>query len=227
MSLLARHTTLVPEDSTAPASLRPVPACLLSAFLLFPVSSCGPRNFENENDRLRARVMELERESEALRARASELESELTAAAAQPGSLPPEVRAAVPHLAGIAIDRLSHLRDTDADGRPDTLALYINAIDGRARPIQVTGTLRAHAAVLPGRHEAITLARAAFEPIAVREAYRASLMGFYYAFEVPLTPPDEPASAGQGQAMIVQVEFEDALTGREFTASREIPMHRP
>ena len=47
--------------------------------------------------------------------------------------IPQEVRDATPHVTDISIASVSHATDTDDDGRPDTLTVYVEPTDGRGR----------------------------------------------------------------------------------------------
>jgi len=116
---------------------------------LFLTACMGQRELGQENDRLRERVLELEnqllrktRESAEARARLQRTEP-LSASARQ------DVQANTPYVAEITIGRWSHARDTDGDGEPDELLVYIQPVDGWGRFMQIVGTLSVHAAVFP------------------------------------------------------------------------------
>lgn len=176
------------------------------------------RDFTTQGDVLRERILELERENERLVLRSAELQAELQAAAARPASLPAEALAAQPRVAGIRIGRLSHVADTDEDGQPDLLRLYVTSRDGRGRFLQLVGSLSLNAAILPADAEAVTVARCTLDPIELRETYRSGIGGTHYTIECPLT---YPAAAGV-DAIDVRVTYRDATSGREHTASRSI-----
>ncbi len=127
-----------------------VPRSLLVSPLLLAVAAgggCfGKRNFATEGDALRASVVELESENAALTRRVAELEAELEAAATTSGSLSEEVRAAIPHPVEITLSRLCHAVDSDDDGSPDLLRLYLTPLDGRGRFVPLVGNLTVVAA---------------------------------------------------------------------------------
>jgi hypothetical protein len=188
-----------------------------AAIALLP--GCGIRNFQNENDRLRALVLDLQQQVEALTSRTSELESALAAATAAPGSVPDSVRANLPHVAEISISRLSFARDESGDGQADAVTLYIQPTDGRGRFTQMTGTLAAHVALLPADADALTLGRTDLDPSALRDAYRSSFTGTHYTIEVPIR-----ADSLQATQAIARVEFTDGLSGAVLSAEREISL---
>lgn len=201
-----------------PALIRP----LLTAWitLAFALSGCGQRHFANESDVLRARVLELETEAAALEKRIAELEAELSASAA-PDPRPPEIIANTPHVTGISIGRLSHLRDTDEDGTPDMLIVYIDSTDGRGRFVQLVGHLTVHAALLPARAEARTIGRRLLAPGEVRAAYRSGVTGTHYTIEVPVSLPED---AGEFAECDVRATYDDGRTGKRFEAHRAISL---
>ena len=176
-------------------------------------SGCGPRRFANENDVLRARVLELETEAAALEKRIVELEAELAARTSPPDPATTEIAANTPHVAAITIDRLSHVRDDDRDGTPDTLIVYVRPVDGRERFVQFVGRLSLHAALLPADDESMTIARVELSPGEVRDAHRSSVMGTHYTIEAPLALP--PGAAGFAECT-VHVIYEDGRTGQSF-----------
>jgi hypothetical protein len=177
----------------------------------------------NEHDRLRARVLELETQVQALRKRQVELQDELSVASRGPDSLPEDVRLCVPHVAGIAIDRLSHARDSDGDGRADLLMLYVRPTDGLGRFTQMVGWVRGSAVLMPTSGEAITIGRVSVGPADLRQAYRSTFLGVHYTIPMPIDPP----TGREGDSCAVVVSFEDALSGRTHTAEATIRISRP
>jgi hypothetical protein len=185
-------------------------------------ASAGCRSdFRNQNDILRERVMELEDEVATLERRHRELEAELARIAGAPGSLPAEIRSNIPNLAEISIDRLSHAVDSDDDGRADRLRVYVDAVDGRGRFLQLVGPMSVHAAVLPAEAESTTIGQQTFTPDAVREAYRSGFTGTHYTFELPI---ERPAAAEAVTSATVRVEHVDGRTGKRYGAQRAIEL---
>jgi hypothetical protein len=194
---------------------------ILCAAVLVVLGGGCQRNFANENDVLRERVMDLEDEIESLERRNRELEAELARLADEPDSLPAEIRSNIPNVSAISIDPLSHAVDTDDDGRADLLRVYVEAIDGRGRFIQLVGSIGVHAAVLPAETESITIGRQSFTADAVRDAYRSSFMGTHYTFELPIELPEGSRDA---TSATVKVEHMDGRTGRTYEAQRAIEL---
>ncbi|MBL0921863.1 MAG: hypothetical protein IBJ10_07015, partial [Phycisphaerales bacterium] len=123
------------------------PAIVL-AMLLAGCRAKG-KDFENENDALRRRVVELENDLAASRAASNEMaakyEEMKRASADQAGQ---EVIDALPRCAGVAIDRFSGLASTVSGSVPDAIDVYIRPYDGRRRFVQVAGSLTAEASLL-------------------------------------------------------------------------------
>jgi hypothetical protein len=171
------------------------------------------------NDELRDENAKLKQQVTELTARNKELETELHRNDSQPSTLPDDVRANIPHVTGIEIGRMSFARDTDGDGRPDRLMIYLNPTDGRARFVQIVGTLSMSASILPVKGDPVLIGRATFDPTQVRDAYRSALTGTHYAFEVPI---QLPADADKADHAMVVAEFVDGVTGEKFTAERSV-----
>ncbi len=188
---------------------------LLTAATLVAVLTAGCGSFKKvseENDRLRALVMELQDENRALAGRAGELDAQVRRLT-RDLPIPKEVRDATPHVADVSIAAVSHATDTDGDGRPDTLIVYVEPTDGRGRFVQLVGALSVHAATLPADGDAITLGRVTLGPLELRDAYRSTFLGTHYTVKVPITI----APGATQTECTVQVEFIDGRDGRTLT----------
>ena len=188
---------------------------LLTAATLAAVFTAGCGSFKKvseENDRLRARLIEVEDENRELAGRGAELEGQLQRLT-RDLPIPQEVRDATPHVADISIASVSHATDTDGDGRSDTLIIYVEPTDGRGRFVQLVGELSVHAAVLPADGDAITLGRVRLGPLELRDAYRSTFLGTHYTVDVPITIA---LGATQTQCT-VKVVFVDGHNGRTVT----------
>ena len=195
---------------------------LLAAATLVAVLTAGCGSFKKvseENDRLRARLLELEDENRELAGRAAELDGQLQRLT-RDLPIPQEVRDATPHVAEISIASVSHATDTDGDGRPDTLIVYVEPTDGRGRFVQMVGELSVHAATLPADGDAITLGRITLGPRELRDAYRSTFLGTHYTVDVPITIAD-PAMQTQ---CTIKVEFVDGRNGRTGTAQAPVDL---
>ena len=202
---------------------RAVAAAVLAGSLLLAITGCshGGR-VEKANDELRQENETLKQQIAEVTARNKELESELHRPSGVATTLPEDIRANIPHVTAIEIGRLSFARDTDGDGRPDTLTIYLNPTDGRGRFTQLVGTLTISAAVVPADADASTVGRASFTPAQVRDAYRSALTGTHYVFEVPIKLP-AGTTAPPDRAM-VNAEYIDGVTGEKFSAERSISL---
>ncbi len=192
---------------------------LLLAALLMLSGGCGPRNFANENDVLRARVVELEDELSALRSRSIELEAELAVVSAAGDSLSEEIRANTPRLVKIEIGRRSHVRNGDdeapSDAAGEVLVIYIKPSDGMGRFLQLVGELAVHAAVLPAGGDSITIGRVALSAAEVRAAYRSGFTGTHYTVELPIVLPGNADEFGECDVRVTHI---DGLTGKTYEA---------
>lgn len=173
------------------------------------------KDFENENDALRREVASLTDRLEAAEARNVELEAkfaELRRAADT--ALGGEALEALPRCAGIALDRYSGWTDTDGDGSPDAIDVYVRPYDGRRRFVQVAGSLTVEATLLPGgaaggSGEPRLLARRTLGPESLREAYRSSPLGTHYSVRL-----DSLAVDGSREgSLVIRAELEDAISG--------------
>lgn len=196
-------------------------AILLATGLL--TACVGQQSLGQENDRLRERVLELEtqlqhetRQNTTLRARLQRTEPNVPADEQ-------EIQANTPYVAEITIDRLSHARDTNDDGEPDELLVYVEPIDGWGRFTQIVGTLSVHAAVLPADADAQTIGRVQLDPANLRRAYRSSFTGTHYTVTVPISM----AEGFTAKECIVHAQFVDGHTGWRYVAERRIDLPVP
>jgi hypothetical protein len=200
-----------------------VVACALT---LFMVSGCAKKNYLNENDALRAQVIDLQKQIADLQRRSEELEVQVRqATAAASGDVSEEVKLATPHPVAINIDRLSHVQpQKDGSTGPGRLVVYVDCVDGRGRAVQLVGDVEITAFRLPLETEPSIIGRFTASPLQVSEAYRSSLMGTHYTFEVPLsiTLPSPTSGAGGGDTVFVKVQFTDGVTGIVLTAERSL-----
>ena len=184
-------------------------------------SGCGRSSrVAEENQRLRFEVIELQNQLESQQQRNQELQQELRQAATAPQTLPEDIRAVIPHVISLSIEKLSFARDTDGDGKPDLLTLYIKPTDGRGRFEQLVGTLSAAATLIPQNAEPVSIGRVQLTPAQVRDAYRSSITGTHYTVELPIQIPE---GLDEKQAF-VRVVYADGRTGQELAAERIIEL---
>jgi len=189
------------------------------------LGGCGHSSqIAKANDELRIKNLELQSQVDQLTSRNKELELELKRVSATATSMPEDVRANTPHVASLKVGRLSFARDTDGDGRPDSLTLYLDPADGLGRFVQMVGTVTVNAAILPADADAVTIGRATFGPREVRDAYRSGITGVFYVFDVRIKLPERSASGAVPDSCQVRVVYSDGLTGESFAADRTISL---
>lgn len=233
------------SDSAPPRLRITSPSLWLAPALVALGASLGgcsgqPKNFENDNDALRRRVAELEGERDAALARATEAEAKLGEAAnAAESRLDGQALEALPRCAGVTIDRFSGLVDSNDDGRPDSVDVYIKPYDGRQRFVQVPGRLTVEATILAPAPAAPAPAKGSkkgstppppapaptplvvgprtLSPVELREAYRSSMLGTHYLATLELP---QGAEAPEGSSVVIRVELLDPTTGVVHRAER-------
>jgi len=177
-------------------------------------------------DALRAENQQLRDQSERLSLQVKELESKL--AESRRGSRPDapttssEVEAAMPRIASVQIEGATEVVRSGGAAEEAVLRLWILPRDGRGRFLQIVGRLSVGVASLRADAPPVEVARASFDPVQVRDAWRSGLMGSHYAFEVPLRLP--PSSLGG--PITVSIRFDDAQTGRVFEDERRLAAPR-
>jgi hypothetical protein len=187
--------------------------CLAGATLLL-IAGCGPKNFENENDKLRRANMELKREIEQMRdkldrqsGRIQTLQSRL----AGPSQTQP-LRDA-PTLSQIKLGRYSGSIDNDGDGTDDTVRLYVRTLDQRGRMLPVAAKAKIQVVHIPEEGEPRRLASKNYNGKAFDEAYRSSFTGEHYTLEVKL-PDSVPETVDE---VTVKVTLEHLSSGATFS----------
>jgi len=190
---------------------------LLGFVLVIPLSGCDSRS-RKASARLREEVHQLKEELRLSKHEISELEAKLAEATGVSGG---NIGTAlnVPRVAAIELSRFSSLRWEPAPGKRVTLDLHVTALDGRGRPIQLTGNLDAVARFMPIDEESIELGRVSLTPAEVRDAWRAGVLGASYQVEIPLQPD---LLEGDRGGIHVSARFTDALTGVDHDATAEV-----
>lgn len=175
-------------------------ASLLAAIAAALVG-CGPRNFSNENDDLRAERVVLKEQIEALQGQVAELEIKLQ------------------ETGRVAVDEHFNLlpRATSiAVGRPvfteSAAAVVVAVRDGRQRPVQVVGSLTVRLTAL-GEQPRV-LAEATVEPEQLREIYISGLGGTGYRVTF------DGVSVEPGASITVSATLKDAITGAALEAEK-------
>jgi len=194
---------------------------ITAALTLAIATGCGSaKRVSSENDRLRAEVLDLQDENVSLVSQVEELRGQLDRATGQT-PVPRAVLAATPHVASLSIDSLSHTVDTDDDGRPDSLTVYVSPSDGLGRLVQMVGDLSIHVALLPADGDAVTMGRVSLGPQELRDAYHSTWLGTHYTIAVPITFPRGVTAA---TGCTVRAEFVDGYSGRRVTSQQSLDL---
>jgi len=187
------------------------------------------KSLSQQNDELRARLLDLTNQLDAAQQQSNELrrQIEALAAATQSAGAPSsaELIQATPRVTVLTIGDKSHAVDEDRDGIADHLNLYIHAEDGLGRFIQLVGDLSILAALLDQQSGASTIGQVQLTPMQVRDAYRSSFTGTHYTISVPITLPATAAHSRATAARwsaTVRAVFRDGTTGAELAAERPI-----
>lgn len=193
-------------------------AFVFSLLLCLFAAGCqsGPRNYTNENDRLREEAMKLRQKIEHLtqRADAAEKQLEIEKSGGAAGPLPRGVQK--PVTTRVEIVKPSRGIDTDKNGSDDAVRLYLETYDYHDRFLPTVGKLQVSVAAIPAGGQALTVGLMEFDAKAFDEAYRSGLAGTHYTLVVPLTAP-----VPQGvETLTVTVKLTDLLTGATLDAAK-------
>lgn len=209
--------------------------------LLLVAAGCSgqPRNFLNDNDRLRAENLELRdrarRLEEALALREAQV-AQMTphgasprGATAAPGGTGPATAPAA-GLAGADVPRLVGLKLDDRSGlvphagatqpREHVLRLYVRTLDQQGRFLPVAGAASAQAVVIRPGQPPLVLGEASLGPKALDRAYRSGMTGTHYTIEIPLSAPPEGIAS-----VAVRLSLTDAATGATVAADRAFALN--
>lgn len=190
----------------------------------------GPRNFLNENDRLREENLKLSREVEELQAQLdlrlgeiATLRQQSQVAATQPalqGAQPPV-------LAKLALDRLSGPVDTDGDGQNDLIRIYLTPLDQQGRLLPVAGAAHLQAVAIPAEGEPFVVADRQYDAKAFDDAWRSNFTGSHYTLELSLPNP-LPQEVGELTVKITLTEAAGATlsTQKAFKVDSRDPTLR-
>ncbi len=195
--------------------------CFLLLIVCVFAPACGSqRSFSNENDKLRAKNLELEQAVSDLENRLVLREGELRATREQieTGGEPIE-GVDPPRLAGIVLGLYSGPIDLDGDRVYDALRVYVRPVDQHGRQITAAGSAQVRLYVLSEEGEPVVLLRQAYTADAFHAAYRSGVTGTHYTLKADL--PDDPPVEATLNVMLI-----DAVTGRRFTAERRVELVR-
>lgn len=175
----------------------------------------GPRNFHNENDRLRAENLQLQRAVEDLELALARKDDELGVMRQRLEGASPVPGAQTPALTTIELGRYSGPVDTDGDGRDDVVRLYLKTLDQHGRTLPVEGTASVALVLLGDGDEQppSAIADKAYDAQALRDSHRSGFTGTHYTFELPLNNAPDGVSS-----LAARVTLTDAATGAKHEA---------
>ncbi len=201
-------------SSSCPSRLRGSIFLLLCAFCL---PACGPGNYLNDNDRLRAEYLDLTAKVEKLDA---ELASTRKALEVEQQRTPPKLPAGVlrPVTAAVEIGSFSGGIDTNSDGIDNALRIYVKTCDAQNNFLPTVGSAKITAAYIPAGKPAVTVATADIDAQAFQAAYRGGVAGTHYTFVIPVTT----AIPADVKELIVSVAVTDLVTGGKFETQKSV-----
>jgi hypothetical protein len=184
-------------------------APIVSLLAVLCLTGCGPKNFVNENDKLREENLKLKQEvgelNEQMELRLGEIEA-LRAKSAGERAIKD---ADPPVLAKIEFGKYTGAFDTNDDGRDDLVRIYLTPLDHQGRMFPVAGRLKLQAVALKDDAPPALLATRTYEPAEFDDAYRANFTGYHYTLELKLPESLDPTIT----SATVKATFTEAVTG--------------
>ena len=185
----------------------------------------GERSVSEENDRLRTQVHEQQERIKALEGERDELKLKLAEASRARGTTLPEgVADAMPTVTSVKVSMLSGLEPVSADQPATGVSVTFQPMDGRGRFTQAVGSTVIEVFEIASKVEGAQprrIAQATLTPAELRDAYRSNVTGTYYSATLPLEGPVERSKVTP--ALLIRLEFTDALTGKVHKAERLLP----
>jgi hypothetical protein len=180
----------------------------------FAVTGCGPKNFENENDRLREENLKLQQQVDGLNEQMELRLGEIEALRAETAAERAIKDADPPVLAKIELERFTGAIDTDEDGRDDLIRVYLIPLDHQGRLFPVAARVKVQAVAIHDDAPPALLATRTYEPDEFDSAYRANFTGYHYTLELNLPESLDPAVT----SATVKVTLTEAVTGHVLSA---------
>ncbi len=156
----------------------------------------------SQNADLMARIEALEQDAVNRRAQIDTLEKRLAGDTTQvPGVSPADI----PRVVRIDLDKLSHAKDTDNDGRFESVVLYVQTLDQRGRFMPAVGQAVVTVSTTSGE-QTQPLTTQSFTPAEFDAAFRTGLTGSHHTLRVELPEPTD-------QPLQIRIVFTDGATG--------------
>ncbi|MFO0830648.1 MAG: hypothetical protein U0637_02280 [Phycisphaerales bacterium] len=189
----------------------PAAFCVLVAAT---IPSCGKLRYGGSLSQDQA-LAALRAENHSLRDQLAARDRQITELQAKvTGPLDPAALRAIAATASIEVDAFSAVEPGPHD---PSVVLYLRTLDGRGRFVQATGSLTVTLECQGGPTTLSTTQVHSFSPQQVQDAYRSSFMGTYYLVRIPF-----PAPVDKELGLIAKVSFQDAVTGAQLTAQRQL-----
>ena len=192
---------------------------------LLAACHAGPRNFENENDRLRKENLGLQEQVGQLQKnitlRIAEIQAMEQMVAATRPALPDLKLSDLPQAVVVKFDRYTGPIDTNADGNDDTIRIYVRTLDQQGRFIPVTAKANLQAVQLAPEQPPRLIAEVNVAPPEFDKAYRSGMTGTHYTFDLPLK--SLPADVKQ---VTLKVTLTDASTGVTMSCEQAFALKR-
>ncbi len=184
-------------------------APILTLLTALCLTGCGPKNFVNENDKLREENLKLKQQVGDLNGQMELRLGEIKALRAASAGQRAIKDADPPVLAKIDFDRYTSAVDTDNDGRDDMLRIYLTPLDHQGRLLPVAGRLKLQAVAIQDDAPPALIASRTYEPDEFDKAYRANFTGYHYTLELKLPESLDPAIT----SVTVKATLTEAITG--------------
>ena len=184
--------------------------------VLLSLSGCGPKNFVNENDRLREENLKLKHQIDELNGQVELRLGEIEGLREKSAGERAIKDADPPVLAKLAFDRYSGALDSDGDGKDDLVRMYLTPLDHQGRLLPVAGRLKLQAVAIQDNAPPALLAERTYEPREFDKAYRANITGYHYTLEMELPASLDPAIT----SVTVRATLTEAVTGQVVVAEQ-------
>lgn len=189
---------------------------------LCALTGCGPRNFINENDKLRAENLELKSSIEELESQLKNREGELDAARQQLAGPESKIEGAeLPVFSSLWFDRFTGFTDTDRDGEHDTLRVFLRPFDQDGRFLPMAGKATVSLVRINPDSDPQIVARQSFDAKTFKASYRESFMSSHFTLELPV----DSGKLQSKETLIIQVVATEATTGIQHRYERPIEVN--
>lgn len=215
---MSQHRPQPDLSSTCATRRGAAASCLLSVAL--GLTGCGPKNFINENDKLREENLRLTQQVDELNNKIELQQGEIDSLRARTAGERAIKEAKPPVLAKIEHSAYSGAVDTDNDGSDDLIRMYLTPRDHQGRLLPVAGRLKIQAVAVQDDAPPALLAARTYEPGEFDDAYRANLTGYHYTIELPLPESIDPAIT----SVTVKTTLTEAVTGHALSVEEIVEL---